>query len=135
MLSPLAIIQHPLLLLLFLFCIHNLFPHKTLVDAHCFSNHTNFDFFSSVAILIFQYHNFQLILFFSLQLFSIHFPANFTSIYFLTIHIIYSALSSTLILFPLPFLLSGHSYWHECAAFQRSSFGRSRSGGRLLAMT
>ena len=26
-------------------------------------------------------------------------------------------------------------YWHERAAFQRSSFGRSRSGGRLLAMT
>ena len=25
--------------------------------------------------------------------------------------------------------------WHERAAFQRSSFGRSRSGGRLLAMT
>ena len=25
--------------------------------------------------------------------------------------------------------------WHECAAFQRLSFGRSRSGGRLLAMT
>ena len=27
------------------------------------------------------------------------------------------------------------SFWHERAAFQRSSFGRSRSGGRLLAMT
>ena len=27
------------------------------------------------------------------------------------------------------------AYWHERAAFQRSSFGRSRSGGRLLAMT
>ena len=26
-------------------------------------------------------------------------------------------------------------YWHERAAFQRSSFGRSSSGGRLLAMT
>ena len=26
-------------------------------------------------------------------------------------------------------------FWHERAAFQRSSFGRSRSGGRLLAMT
>ena len=26
-------------------------------------------------------------------------------------------------------------YWHERAAFQRSSFGPSRSGGRLLAMT
>ena len=25
--------------------------------------------------------------------------------------------------------------WHERAAFQRSSFGRSRSGGRLLATT
>ena len=25
--------------------------------------------------------------------------------------------------------------WHERAAFQRSSFGRSRTGGRLLAMT
>ena len=38
--------------------------------------------------------------------------------------------------------VSGHfnrnnflSFWHERAAFQRSSFGRSRSGGRLLAMT
>ena len=27
------------------------------------------------------------------------------------------------------------SYWHERAAFQRLLFGRSRSGGRLLAMT
>ena len=26
-------------------------------------------------------------------------------------------------------------FWHERAAFQRLSFGRSRSGGRLLAMT
>ena len=25
----------------------------------------------------------------------------------------------------------GAKYWHEHAAFQRSSFGRSRSGGRL----
>ena len=28
-----------------------------------------------------------------------------------------------------------HRNWHERAAFQRSSFGRHRSGGRLLAMT
>ena len=27
------------------------------------------------------------------------------------------------------------SFWHERVAFQRSSFGRSHSGGRLLAMT
>ena len=30
---------------------------------------------------------------------------------------------------------SSSSSWHERAAFQRSSFGRSNSGGRLLAMT
>ena len=28
-----------------------------------------------------------------------------------------------------------NKYWHERAAFQRSSFGPSHSGGRLLAMT
>ena len=37
---------------------------------------------------------------------------------------------------PTKFTILFHFFfWHERAAFQRSSFGRSRLGGRLLAMT
>ena len=56
----------------------------------------------------------------------------------LTLHLTFSITSLHLVMqfAPSPLWCWCYTFfWHERAAFQRSSFGRSRLGGRLLAMT